>query len=224
MSTRERPLDTAAAVTRSLLGWGVVAGPFYLVVGLVLAVTRPGFDLARHALSLLSLGELGWLQRGNLLLTGLMVLAAAWGFGRSIRSGRGLAIAVLVGVFGAGLALSAAFPPDPAAGFPPGAQQTASVSGILHLLSGALGFIALACAAFAYAAWARSERLRRQAPISTILGVTVLVGFVAGGALAQSIAGVLLLWLAVIAGFGWLALASARVYRWTPHPITGARG
>ena len=43
-------LDTGAAVTRSLLGWGVVAGPFYVVVGLVLALTRPGFDLSTHAL------------------------------------------------------------------------------------------------------------------------------------------------------------------------------
>lgn len=51
--------DSAAAVTRSLLGWGVVAGPFYLVVGLVLALTRPGFDLSRHQLSLLMLGDGG---------------------------------------------------------------------------------------------------------------------------------------------------------------------
>ena len=44
-------LDRGAAVTRSLLGWGVVAGPFYIIVGLVLAITRPGFDLSRHALA-----------------------------------------------------------------------------------------------------------------------------------------------------------------------------
>jgi len=54
-------LDRGAAVTRSLLGWGVVAGPFYVVVGVILAITRPGFDLTRHALSLLTLGDLGWL-------------------------------------------------------------------------------------------------------------------------------------------------------------------
>lgn len=37
--------DRGAAVTRSMLGWGVVAGPFYIVFGLILALTRPGFDL-----------------------------------------------------------------------------------------------------------------------------------------------------------------------------------
>lgn len=83
--------DRSAAVTRSLPGWGVVAGPFYVVFGVVLAVTRPGFDLARHALLLLTLGDLGWLQRGNLALTGLMVLSAAAGIIRAIRNGRGLA-------------------------------------------------------------------------------------------------------------------------------------
>lgn len=45
--------DRAAAVTRSLLGYGVVAGPFYVVVGLIQGLTRRGFDLlrlpARHA-------------------------------------------------------------------------------------------------------------------------------------------------------------------------------
>jgi hypothetical protein len=43
--------DRRAAVTRSLLGWGVVAGPFYLVFGLILALTRPGFDVGHDALS-----------------------------------------------------------------------------------------------------------------------------------------------------------------------------
>ena len=36
--------DRGAAVTRSLLGYGVLAGPFYLVVGLVQALVRDGFS------------------------------------------------------------------------------------------------------------------------------------------------------------------------------------
>ena len=46
-------LDTRAAVTRSMLGWGVLAGPIYVATGLALALTRDGFDLTEHALSLL---------------------------------------------------------------------------------------------------------------------------------------------------------------------------
>ena len=218
-------LNRDAAITRSLLGWGVVAGPFYLVAGLVLALTRPGFDLSAHALSLLTLGEGGWMQRANLALSGLMVLAAAYGIVRAIRSGRGLAIATLAAVYGAGLILSAIFPPDPMAGFPPDAEAgaTASTAGILHLVFGALGFIALAAAALAYAAWMRAESVPGSRWPAIGLAVLVVVGFVGGAALATSPAGVALLWLAVLAGWLWLALACARIYRWVPHPDTGER-
>src|SRR5262245_21334315 len=39
--------DRAGALTRSLLGYGLLAGPFYLVAGLVEALARPGFQLTR---------------------------------------------------------------------------------------------------------------------------------------------------------------------------------
>ena len=64
--------DRTVSVTRSMLRWGVVARPFYVIFGLVLAVTRPGFDLTRDALSLLLIEDLGWLQGVNLILSGLM--------------------------------------------------------------------------------------------------------------------------------------------------------
>ena len=216
--------DSSAAVTRSMLGWGVVAGPFYVVVGLVLALTRPGFDLTRHALSLLTLGEFGWLQRANLVLTGLMAVVAALGIIRAVRSGRGLAMGVLTIVYGAGLVLSAIFPPDPVAGFPAGSTGgTFSTSGMLHLLFGALGFAAIAAAAFAHAAWCRSIGARRQGVVSVVLGVLVLVGFVGGAALSMSPIGVALLWVAVLAQLLWLALACAQIYAWSPHPVLSRR-
>jgi hypothetical protein len=217
-------LDTAAATTRSLLGWGVVAGPFYVIVGLVLAFTRPGFDLTRHALSLLTLGDLGWLQRTNLVLTGIMAIVAAVGILRAIRNGRGLAMAVLTIVYGGGLILSAVFAPDPVAGFPPGSAGGAfTLSGILHLLFGAIGFVAIAVAAFAHAGWSRSIGNRPRAALSVVLGILVLVGFVGGAALSSGPAGVALLWIAVLAQFLWLGLACAQIYAWTPHPLRSRR-
>jgi hypothetical protein len=217
-------LDTSAAVTRSLLGWGVVAGPFYVVVGLVLALTRPGFELSHHALSLLMLGEHGWLQRTNLVLTGLMVLAAAIGAARALRDGRGLAIATTTAVYGLALLASAVALPDPAAGFPPGSTSgVISTHGLLHLVFGALGFLALAVGAFAEGRWRASLGERGAARRSRLLGALVLVGFLAGAALAQLVVGTLLLWVAVLAGFAWLALASARLYAHVPHPLYARR-
>ncbi len=213
-------LDRRAAVTRSLLGWGVVAGPFYVVVGLVLALTRPGFDLTRHALSLLTLGDLGWLQRANLVLTGCMVVAAGLGVVRAIRSGRGLAIGTLTLVDGAALVLSAIFLPDPVSGFPPGTRAgVVTAGGILHLVFGAIGFVAMAAAAFAHSAWSRGIGVRVPATVALLLGMVILLGFFAGAALSAGPAGVALIWLAVLAQWAWLGLACAQVYAWSPHPL-----
>lgn len=217
-------LDRDAAVTRSLLGWGVVAGPFYVVVGLILAITRPGFDLTKDALSLLTLGDIGWLQRGNLVITGLMAIVAAIGILRAIRNGRGLAMSVLTIVYGGGLILSAVFTPDPVAGFPPGSEGGHfSLSGILHLLFGALGFLAIAVAAFAHAAWSRAVGRPGRATVSIVLGILIIVGFAAGAALSTNSAGVALLWMAVLAQFLWLALATSQIYAWSPHPLRSQR-
>ena len=49
--------DRADRVTRSLLGYGIIAGPMYVLISLAQAVTRDGFDLARHEWSLLALEQ-----------------------------------------------------------------------------------------------------------------------------------------------------------------------
>ena len=50
------------ALTMRLLKCGVLAGPIYVVVGLLQVLLREGFDIRRHALSLMSNGDLGWIQ------------------------------------------------------------------------------------------------------------------------------------------------------------------
>jgi hypothetical protein len=118
-SLQAERFDRAAAITRSLLGYGVLAGAVYLAAGLALALTREGFDFSQHPLSLLMLGERGWLQRANFGVTGLMTIAAAAGFARALRGTKAAARAgALLAGFGVMLVLSGVFPPDPMAGFP----------------------------------------------------------------------------------------------------------
>lgn len=213
-TTPETGLDRGAAVTRSMLGWGVVAGPFYLVFGLILALTRPGFDLGSDALSMLLLGDLGWLQALNLVLSGLMTVVAAVGLARTPEWPR--AAASLVGVYGLALVLSAFAAPDvPGSG-------TGTVSGILHLAFGGLGFLALGTAAIVAALWFRRRR-PMWAAWSRAAGIAVIVLFVAGGALSSGPAGVAALWLAVVTGWVWLALTSVVAYRAVPHPLYSRR-
>ncbi|MBE1874679.1 DUF998 domain-containing protein [Myceligenerans sp. TRM 65318] len=200
-----------------MLGWGVVAGPFYLVVGLILAVTREGFDFSRHPLSVLMLGDGGWMQITNLALSGAMVLVAGIGLARAGARGAGIA----VGIYGGAMILSAVFPPDPMPGFPPGQEGATEpgTSGILHLAFGGIGFVALAVGAFLLGRWFARRGDRPFSVLSLVAGIVVLVGFLGGVALGP--AGMALLWLAVVAGFAWLAAASVRVYGTVPHPDTG---
>ncbi|WP_129783446.1 DUF998 domain-containing protein [Promicromonospora panici] len=216
---QEMEFDRAAAVTRSMLGWGVVAGPFYLVIGLVLALTREGFDFSRHPLSVLMLGDGGWMQITNLALSGLMVFVAGVGMVRAGARGTGIA----VGIYGVAMVASAIFPPDPMPGFPPGQDgaTTPGISGILHLAFGAIGFIAFGVGALLLGGWLARHGERGRAVWSRVAGVVILVGFVGGVALGP--AGVGGIWLAVVVGFTWLLLASIRLYREVPHPDVARR-
>ena len=204
-----------------MLGWGVVAGPFYLIFGLILALTRPGFDLTRDALSLLLLGAGGWLQALNLILAGAMTVVAAIGLARTPRWPRGAA--VLVGIYGLCLLLSVVFPPDATPDFPPdGGGGTFSTSGILHVVFGGIGFLSLGTAAIVAVAW-QLRRSVRGAVLSVVAGVVVIVGFIGGGALSQMPLGVALLWIAVVADWAWLAATCIVAYRAVPHPVIAQR-
>src|SRR5229473_2701784 len=60
-----------------LLAGGILAGPVFLVTALIEGVTRAGFSFARDAISLLSLGSLGWIQDLNFMVTGLLAALCA---------------------------------------------------------------------------------------------------------------------------------------------------
>jgi Protein of unknown function (DUF998) len=132
--------------TRSLLACGVVAGPLFILVAGLQVATREGFDLRRHPLSLLSLGDLGWIQIANFVVAGLLSLAFAIGMRRTLHPGRaGTWGPVLVGVFGLGLLIGGIFITDPDLGFPPGvpAAPEPSWHGIVHSIGPGVAFDAL---------------------------------------------------------------------------------
>lgn len=210
--------DRSGAITRSLLGYGVLAGAFYVVVGVIQGLTRAGFDFARHDLSLLSNGSLGWIQIVNFVLTGLMTVAAAVGMHRSPNGGTWGPR--LVGAYGVALVLAGVFVADPMNGFPAGTPAgkpaTMSWHSLLHLISGSLGFACLIAACFVFAARFARRSMPGWAWYSRITGVLFAVSFVgiASGSDSPVIvlgfsAGVLLAWI-------WLALVSVDLYRTTP--------
>jgi hypothetical membrane protein len=204
-------------VTRSLLGYGVVAGPFYVLVSLAQALVRDGFDLTRHDWSLLANGTGGWIQIANLVLTGLMVIAAAIGYHRALGGGPGQRWAPrLLATFGFGLVGAGAFRADPMSGFPAGTPDGPPVifttHGLLHLVCAAIGFLGLILAALVLAKRFRSEGRRGRAIASIMAGVAFLAGFlgISSGSSTPTIvlaftASVLLVWV-------WLSTTSAHLY------------
>lgn len=210
--------DPATRVTRSLLGYGVIAGPVYLGVGLTEAVTRGGFDLAHDDLSLLSNGALGWIHVTLLVVVGLMTIAGAVGIGRALHGGPGGTWGPrLLGAYGAGLAAAGVLIADPMNGFPAGtpAGPPAHLSwhGVGHLISAAVGFACLVAACFVLARTFAARGRRAWAVYSRITGVGFLAGFAATASGSDSTAAVLAFWVAVVAAWAWLSAVSLFLYR-----------
>lgn len=202
--------EAARRVTRALLVAGAAAGPFYVVVALAQALLRPGFDLARDDVSLLSNGSLGWIQIANFLITGALVISGAVGVRRALSSGPGRTwIPLLISVYGVGLIGAGFFVADPAAGFPPGtpaASGSISWHGLLHLVSAAVGFLSLitACGVFARR-WFRL-RDRGRAIFSALAGVLFFFGF-AGIAVGSGHSwAVIGFWIGLLVVWTWLSL------------------
>lgn len=213
MESNESEVGRGAAVTRSLLRCGVLGGPFYLTVGLIQALLRDGFDLARHPLSVLANGPGGWVQTANFVLTGLMVLAAAVGFGR-VLGPKSRTVTWFLGGFGVAMIVAAMFPADPVDGFPPGTPKGAptsiSTTGLVHFVAGSLGFTFLAISCF-FAAWAMWRRNVSSLPLLSLLsGFAVMFGFFGGMVLPMGVLGI---WFAVVVGWAWLTVMSLRLNR-----------
>lgn len=217
----EQGFDRGAAITRSLLGYGVLAGPFYLAVGLIQALVRDGFDLTRHPLSLLANGPGGWVQTANFALTGLMVLAAAVGIAR-VLGPKSRAASWFLGGFGACMIAAAFFPADPVDGFPIGTPEgyptSISTTGMLHFAAGALGFVFLAVSCFLAARALRRRNVPSLARLSLLSGVAILLGFFAGPLLPSVVAATLGIWFSVVVGWAWLIAVSLHLYRISPSP------
>ncbi|MEV4823888.1 DUF998 domain-containing protein [Micromonospora sp. NPDC049274] len=209
--------DPAVRVTKSLLAYGVLAGPLYVAVSLVEVFTRSGFDPTRHAWSMLSNGDRGWIHITNFLVSGLLTLVFAVGLRRALEGGPGARWAPrLIGAYGVSLMAAGLLRADPGLGFPVGTPDgpgTISWHGYGHFAAGAVGFSCLIAACFVLArrfaaegatGWARSSR-----GVGVVFGAGFL-GLTAGAGAAWSI---LAFTAAVLLISGWQAAVAIDRYR-----------
>jgi hypothetical protein len=200
-------------VTRSLLGYGVIAGPLYVVTSVVQGLTREGFDFTKHDWSLLSNGDLGWIQITNFVVTGLMVVAAAVGLARAV----GGWAPRLVGLYGVGLIAAGALRADPMLGFPVGTSEgpltSISWHGMGHLVAGSIGFAGLIAACLVFGRRFSRQGERGWAVFSRVTGGVFFATF-AGIASGSANTMITLAFVgAVVLAWCWLTAVSVHLYR-----------
>jgi hypothetical membrane protein len=200
--------------TKTLLTCGIIAGPLYIILGLLQMAIRPGFDITRHSLSLLANGDLGWIQTLNFLVTGLLLIAGAVGVKRALQSGPGSRWAPrMLGLYGLGLIGASIFSADPALGFPPGTpleNNPISWHGLMHFVVGTIGFIGFIAACFIFARRFRAKREPGWSWYSLITGILFLASFV--GIASGSKGPVSLVFaIAVVLGFAWISASLSRL-------------
>ena len=205
---------SGANMTRTLLACGAIAGPLFIAVGFIQIPLRAGFDWTRHPLSMLSLGDLGWIQVSNFVVCGLLFIAGALGMRRVLHGEiAGTWGPLLTAGVGLGLILGGVFSADPAFGFPPGAPagSPAAMSwhAPLHLAGFAIGFTALvaACVVFARRYWKLGQRSWAIYCIATGVIVAACFAIVMGG-LTQNL---IPLWFALVVGWVWASVMPARL-------------
>ena len=176
---------------------GLISGPVYVGLGLSLALATPGFELSKHALSLLTLGPLGVIQVANLWVTGLLLIIASLEWKKSA--------GWFIRLYGLALVLSGIFLPDPAGGFPVGIETSPTFHGVLHFVCGGVGFVFLALATIAMGLRCFREGQRGNAIFAWATGLVFLIGFGWMAGSAGSPISLLAFWVALIVTFVWIA-------------------
>jgi len=203
---------TRAPTTNRLLTCGIIAGAVFVAVAGAQMLLRPGFDLSRHAISLLSLGDLGWIQIANFVVTGVLAIACAIGIRRVLYGQRaGTWGPILVAAYGVGLVSAGLFSADPSAGFPAGAPEGLpehfSRHAILHGVAAMLAFLSLTVACLVFARRFATLGRRGWAAYSVATGVVAVLL-----AAWPSTAGAgIRLALAALLTWAWLGLLAARL-------------
>ncbi|GAA2996769.1 DUF998 domain-containing protein [Actinokineospora diospyrosa] len=203
--TRPATTINRSTTTRALLTCGAVAAPLWAAVSLAQAATRAGFDLTRHPLSLLSTGDLGWLQILNFVIAGLLTVLGASGLARALSS---VWAPRLIRVNGIAMIAAGVFTMSPGNGFPLGAGP-----GVLtwhdlgHMAAGSIAFISLIATCYVLArSYSRAGR-RAHAVLSLVAGTALLVGDL--WAMSGGPAGSLTLAIGAITAMAWVSTVAA---------------
>jgi hypothetical membrane protein len=213
---------------KRLLLCGLVAGPLFIAAFALEGATRDGYDPVRHPVSSLALGEHGWAQTVNFLVTGALVVAYAVGLRRVLAPGKGSLFAPIgVGLWGVGLLGAGVFVTDPVSGYPAGTPplpDPATTAGTLHDVFSLVAFFALPVACLVMVRRFASERRwgwaiysLLTAPVFVALLFLASIGFAQEFPELTEVAGACQR-ACVAVGFAWLSLLAWHLMRRVPAP------
>lgn len=198
-------MTAGLTIDRALLFAGIAAGLLFFIVPTIEVFRRPGFDIQRHAISVLSLGDGGWVMKAVFIVCGLLTLMCALGIYMELARGWvRFAAPLLIGAYGLGLILAGVFDAPAGLGFPPGTPQdqapVMTPSAILHSVAFMVAFSALIASCFVFALYFLHVQQTIWAVISLVAGIALpaLIGLGISMTMAPGIA---FYWAAML---GWL--------------------
>ncbi len=205
---------SARSLTRVLLACGVASAPLFYVLAIIQIPIRTGFDIRHNMISSLSLGDLGWVQIANFMLTGLLALLCAIGMRRLPLSGRGGTWGpVFIGLYGIGMILAGIFHPDPSLGFPPGAPAgmpaAMSPQAVVHTFAFFTAFLSLIVACFVFIRRFASLGNRGWAIYCAATGVVAPLLIILGSS-NPSWVGLIIAFAGLVA-FGWVSMVAFKL-------------
>lgn len=221
-------LHTNSVKPKKLLVCGVIAGPIFTLAWIVAGAARANYDFRQHPISSLSIGEFGWTQTANFIITGLLTLAFAFGLRYTLKFRGGTTWGPLfIGVIAIGLLGAGVFITDPLNGYPPGTPKLLlhySLPGRLHRLFSALVFLGLPSACFVFTRFFTRSGERRWTIYSAVTGIAFVILFILTSAGFLQVAGLgdyagLLQRITLTIGWFWLTLLAISMLK-APSEIT----
>ena len=208
--------------TKTFLICGAIAGPFFVLVVLIEGITRINYNSFRYPLSSLSIGDLGWIQIANFIITGLLLFLFSIGLKQTFNSpNEKFRAPLMMMIVGIGLIGAGIFSTDPIYGYPvdkPLMLAQFSIHGHLHDAFSILVFIFLPLSCFLFRKRFVAKGERGWANYSFFTGISMIAVFVLSSIGFKQLLGLtdyagLFQRLCITFGWTWIALLSLHLLR-----------
>ncbi len=215
--------------TKTLLLFGPLGSALFIIIFLIEGATREGYSTFRFPISSLSIGELGWIQITNFIISGSLIFLFAFGLRNGLLPSKDSKwIPRLIGAAGLGLIGAGIFTSDPVFGYPmtaPLAIAQFTIHGHLHDFFSIFVFVCLPISCFKYQKRFTILNEQRWSLYSLLTAITMLITFVLAGIGFKQIIGLVeyagvFQRLTIIIGFTWIsAIAIYHLKNYKRKPI-----